>query len=67
MIWTKCNCNLCHENNWVYLGDPEDCTLPDVEGFVCWSCKHKNIIDEQCLEWTTLEDAYYRDGLKTPH
>lgn len=55
------NCPKCRKANWLYNGDPDDCTHFEPEGLKCWNCKacwiinEDNIIDED-------DDPYYEDG-----
>lgn len=39
-------CPKCKSHNWMYNGDPNDLTYPDIEGIECWNCHHKWIPDE---------------------
>lgn len=37
-MYDKTYCPNCKTLNWVYLGDMDDCSAPDVEGIICRSC-----------------------------
>lgn len=45
-IWLELNCGKCSTINWLCAGDPQDISGVDPEGFICWSCKSHNIIDQ---------------------
>lgn len=34
------DCPNCKNVCWLYLGDMEDLTLPDIEVVECWDCGH---------------------------
>ena len=38
-------CEACHATNYVDLGDMEDVTGVDYEGFQCWSCNKQNLFE----------------------
>jgi phosphate starvation-inducible protein PhoH len=43
--WYRESCNKCEKTCWVNNGDERDSTLNDYDGFICWSCKAKNLIN----------------------
>ena len=47
----KWQCKHCGARQTVYIGDPEDQTLPDVEAVRCYSCKKLEL---------TMDDADFR-------
>ena len=40
------NCRSCGMLNLVPLGDMQDVTRPDVDGFKCWNCKKISPLDD---------------------
>lgn len=59
MNWLRKYCPHCQEDNWVYVGDFDDPTNPDIDIIECWNCMKKWLIDEELAEvkWGTLEYA----------
>lgn len=73
--WQQFFCGKCKKLNWKCLGNIEDCTstIGEEEGFVCWNCEAKNLVDTE-WEWLNLdkkgnfeEPPRFEPGLKTPN
>jgi len=64
--WWKVSCLTCDTANWLNQGDVTDMTVPDVEGFRCWSCEALNNILEDRVDEVESDDVYYVDGLPEP-
>lgn len=48
--WQAFDCE-CGRVNWVYMGDPDDLTRPDVSHIVCWGClTHIGIVEDSDAE-----------------
>jgi hypothetical protein len=45
----KCVCPRCGKLNFVELGDFEDFTVPDVDGYKCWNCKEVSRVNEKII------------------
>ena len=66
-MWTKEFCPNCGKKNWVDLGDPMDCTLPDIEAYRCFACKKVNIFEDMNLDdLDDPDDPYFTDGKENP-
>lgn len=75
--WNKEYCEKCDARNWICLGDLDDLTKADVEGYTCWKCNHKQLLSDisvhDLMDWNgyeteeeALDKAYYDEGLKDP-
>lgn len=63
-IWFKIWCEKCNIPNWFCNGNPDDLTIPDIEGFECFNCRHKwEIMDG---EEEIIEDIEYETGREKP-
>jgi hypothetical protein len=40
-------CQHCGQLNFVEMGDLDDLTVPDVEGYKCWNCKTVSRVNDQ--------------------
>lgn len=58
------NCPECQTLNYMYLGDPSDQTVADIEGLECWKCGHQWLV-EGADDFTTLEEAIIDKGMKS--
>jgi len=75
-MWDNFHCEKCGLTNWLNLGDMEDQTVPDIEGFQCYGCRSVNyIIDQNELrdqyadrlsEGEMLEDCAFIENGRTP-
>ncbi len=60
--WNNIKCSSCNTDNWYYIGDADDLTLPDVDGTECYKCGHKEII----ADWEDEEFLDYELGRENP-
>jgi hypothetical protein len=64
-------CHSCHNKVWVNLGNFEDCTVQDYEGFICPYCKAENHFegaDEIHQDsGDDPDDFHLAEGHKTPN
>lgn len=58
-IWYCEQCEKCGKRNYIYNGDPEDITVPDVQGYRCWYCDSVNWFDYE-------DDAFVDNGVRCP-
>lgn len=50
-VWFSELCKKCGATNWLYDGDPNDQTRPDIEGYICYKCNEsRSFSDEIMLE-----------------
>lgn len=61
-MWYSTDCPECKSLNWVNNGNVEDQTVSDVEGLICWNCKHKWWFLEE--EYSIIFDSEYFEGEK---
>lgn len=52
----KIACPQCGTLNIVNNGDDSDLTVADVDGVICWHCKHKWLL-EGTEDWTDIDNA----------
>jgi hypothetical protein len=67
--WTKIRCKSCTTPNWIYGGDPNDMTYPDVVGFICHKCAEPNSMcpDDEFFKEQKIDDPEaYEFGLEQP-
>lgn len=68
--WSRNWCPKCGVVNWLYCGDVQDQTVPDVDGVKCRSCGHVAIFDlDLLLEMgmdTDVENLNIEDGREVP-
>lgn len=49
-MWYEISCPECDKINWVFNGDMNDLTRPDVTGVKCFSCSYEFPLDEEMAE-----------------
>lgn len=56
-VWFKITCDKCGAENWLYDGNPNDETRPDIKGFICYKCNESHsFADEMELEMGVGDD-----------
>jgi len=73
--WNKEYCPKCETVNWINLGNMEDITGVDIDGYKCRECGHIEFFGDQELydweaeqgAWGSIEDCNWELGLETPN
>lgn len=50
-IWYQITCSECKALNWLYGGDPEDMTAPEIDGLKCYKCGFSEIFDHDITSY----------------
>lgn len=61
--WCKIWCEGCNTPNWLCVGNIDDLTKPDLEGFECFGCgKRHEFFDD----YPASDEIAYEVGLEKP-
>lgn len=60
--WAEENCSKCGKINWISLGDTDDCTGQEYDGYKCWNCGKVQYWEGMSLEEVKAEFMYEHDG-----
>lgn len=65
ICWAETRCAHCSTVNMFCLGNLDDWSQPDVEGFHCWNCTGNNEINEEG-EIVVSNDSQLEEGMPKP-